>query len=89
MKTYAAVFELLTVLSAISTRDSRVPAKLLVKGISGKHVQLVSANSKGASKFVSYQKYLRLLCLYHDVHVALRRDLELSGRLALNVTIIN
>ena len=54
---------LLTVLcteSAISTGrdDPRMPGGL--EGISSINVQLVSANSKGGSKFVSYLKF----CLY-------------------------
>ena len=85
MKTCTIVLELLTVLctdAAISTGgDPRVPGRL--EGISGKHVvQLVSADFKGASKFVSYLK----LCLYH-VHDVRRRDLEIPRELALNVTI--
>ena len=88
MKTGAFVLELLTVLctdTAISTGcDSRVPGRL--EGISGKHIRLVSANFKGASKFVSYPKYMKLyLCHVHD---ARRRDLEIPGGLALNVTTI-
>lgn len=50
-KKCAIVFELLTVLctdAATSTGDPRVPRRL--EGISGKHVQLVSANFKGALK---------------------------------------
>ena len=87
MKTCTIVLELLTVLctdAASSTGgDPRVPGRL--EGISGKHVvQLVSADFKGASKFVSYLK----LCLYH-VHDVWRRDLEIPRELALNVTIIN
>ena len=53
LKTCVIVLELLTVLlctgTAISTgRDSRVPGRSLAEGISGKHVQLVSAIFKGA-----------------------------------------
>ena len=86
------MFELLTVLcadAAISTvtgRDPRVPGKL--EGISGKHVvQLVSADFKGTSKFVSYLEYLTF-CLYRD-HDAQWKDLEIPRELALNATIIN
>ena len=54
----AIVLELLTVFctdTAISTGlDPRVPGRF--EGISGKHIQLVSANFKGASKLVSYRK---------------------------------
>jgi hypothetical protein len=60
----------------------------ILKGISGKHVvQLVSANFKGAPKFVSYLLKLDL----HHVHNVRWRDLdsEMPGDLALNVTIIN
>ena len=71
---------LLTVLcteSAISTGldDPRVPGGL--EGISSIHVQIVSANFKGVSKFVSYLKY----CLYFYTQW---RDLEIPGWLALN-----
>jgi hypothetical protein len=87
MKTCAIVFELLTVLctdAAISTGcDSRVPGRL--EGISGKHVQLVSANFKGAPKLIFYLLKFDL----HHVHDVRRRDLEIPGDLALNVTIIN
>ena len=73
------MLKLLTVLctdAAISTgRDPRVPGRL--EGISGK-VQLVSADFKGASKFVSYLKF----CLYR-FHDARLRDLEIPGGLAL------
>ena len=72
---------LLTVLfidAVISTgRDSRVPGGL--EAISSIHVQLVSANFKGPSKFVSYLKF----CPYH-VFDARRRDLEIPGWLGLN-----
>ena len=50
-------------------------------------VQLVSTNFKGASKLLSYLKYLKFR-LYH-VRDARRRDLEILEGLALNVTIIN
>jgi hypothetical protein len=87
MKTCAIVFELLTVLctdSAISTGcDPRVLGRL--ESISGKHVELVSANFKGAPKFVPYLLRLDL----HHVHDVQWRDLEMPGDLALNVTIIN
>ena len=65
---------LLTVLctdAAISTgRDPRVPGEL--EGIPGIYGQLVSANFKGVSNFVSYLK----LCLYL-VFDARRKDLEI------------
>ena len=80
---------MLTVLctdSAISSgRDPRVFGRF--EGISGKDVQLVSANLKGASRFVTYLKYLKF-CLYH-VHDARRKDVEVPGGLALNVNILN
>ena len=89
MKTCANVLELLTVLctdTAISTgRDPRVSGRL--ESISGKHVQLVSANFKGASKLVSYLKYWNC-CLYH-VHDTQRRNLVIPWGLALNVTVMN
>jgi hypothetical protein len=90
MKTSVVVLELLTVLStdaSISTGcDPRVSGRR--EGISGKRVQIVSDNFKGASKFVAYLKYYLKLCLYH-VHVVRRMDLEIPRGLALNVTIIN
>ena len=46
-------------------------------------MHLVSADFKGASKFVSYLKY----CLYH-VHDVRQRDLEIPVGLALNITVI-
>ena len=60
MKTCTIVLEFLTVLctdTAISTEgDPRMSGRL--EGTSGKHVvQLVSADFKGASKFVSYLKF--------------------------------
>jgi hypothetical protein len=71
------VFELLTVLctdAAISTGcDPRVPGRL--EGISGKHVQLVSTNFKGAPKFVSYLLKIDL----HHIHDVRWRDLEMPG----------
>ena len=74
---------LLTVLgtdAAISMcRDSRVP-----EGISGIHGQLVSANFKVVSKFVSYLKS----CPYH-VFEARLKDLEIPRWLTLNQIIIN
>ena len=81
MKTCTIVLELLTVLctdAAISTgRDPRVSGRS--EGTSGKNVvHFVSADLKGASKFVSYLKF----CLYR-VHDARRRDLEIPGGLAL------
>ena len=66
---------------AISTgRDPRVPGGL--EGISSIHVQLVSANFKCVSKFVSYLKF----CPCFN---ARRRDLEIARWLALNQTVIN
>ena len=83
------VLEFLTVLctdTALSTGlDPPVPRRL--EGTSGKHVQLVSANFKGASKSFSYQKFLKL-CLYH-VHDVRWRNWEIPGGLTLNVTIIS
>ena len=67
MNSCVIMLELLTVLctAAISTgRDLRLGVLRGLEGISGKHVQLVSANFNGASKFVSYLKYLKF-CLYH------------------------
>ena len=86
MKTRPIVFELLTVVGtdAATSTGPWVPEGL--EGISGKHIQLVSANFKGALKFVFYLKYLES-CLYH-VHDARQRDLEIPGEFALNVTII-
>ena len=77
---------LLTVLctdSAISTGcDPRVPGGL--ESISGIHGQLVSANSKCVSKFLSYLKS----CPYHVLEARLK-DLEIPGWLKLNQIIIN
>ena len=77
MKTCGIVLEFLTVLctdTAISTgRDPRVSGRF--EGISGKYIRHVSANFKGASKFVSNLKCLKF-CLYH-VHDAQRRGLEI------------
>ena len=70
---------LLTVLctdAVISTgRDSRAPGEL--EGISNIHAQLVSANFKGVSKFVSNLKF----CPYFH---ARWRDLEIPRWRALN-----
>ena len=88
MKTCAIVLELLTVLAGFSTeRDPRLPGGL--EGISGKHVQLVSANFKGASNSASYLKNLKF-CMSH-IHDAQQRDSEtpIQEGLALNAIIIN
>ena len=74
---------MLSIDAVISTgRDSRVLGGL--EAISSIHVQLVSANFNGPSKFVSYLKF----CLYH-VFDARRRDLEIPGWLTLNKIVIN
>ena len=87
MKMSAIVLELLTVQCTdaviFTGRDPRVPGRL--EGISGKHVQLVSAHFEGSSKFVSYLKYLKI-CLYH-IHDVRWGHLEIPRGLALNVTI--
>ena len=84
-KRVSLCLNLLTVLctdAAISTGGD--PRGLDSEGTSGIHGQLVSANFKGVSKFVSYLRS----CPYH-LFDARWRDLEIPGWLTLNQIIIN